>query len=59
MLKGIQRFDRSRKIRWRRNSDNQIYNIDKAGLLFKMTPDKTLKFEEENCTSGKYDENKK
>ncbi|KAE9524452.1 hypothetical protein AGLY_015173 [Aphis glycines] len=33
--------------------DDEIYNADEAGLFFKLTPDKTLRFKGENCSGGK------
>ncbi|KAL4153502.1 hypothetical protein QTP88_001335 [Uroleucon formosanum] len=33
--------------------DDEIYNADEAGLFFKLTPDKTLRFKGEKCSGGK------
>lgn len=32
---------------------DKIYNADETGLFFKLTPNKTLQFKGEKCTSGK------
>lgn len=33
--------------------DDEIYNADEAGLFFKLTPNKTLRFKGEKCSGGK------
>lgn len=34
-------------------SEEDIYNADETGLFYKLTPDRTLKFREEQCKGGK------
>ncbi|KAK7579885.1 hypothetical protein V9T40_000514 [Parthenolecanium corni] len=34
-------------------TDDQIYNADEAGIFYKLTPDKTLRLKNENCSGGK------
>lgn len=33
--------------------DDEMYNADESGLLFKLGPDKTLRFKGEKCSGGK------
>lgn len=37
----------------RQFSDDEIFNADETGLFYKLMPDKTLKFKDENCSGGK------
>jgi len=34
-------------------NDNDILNGDEAGLFYKLTPDKTYRFQSESCAGGK------
>lgn len=37
----------------RHYEEKNIFNADEAGLFYKMTPNQTLKFKNENCSGGK------
>lgn len=39
-------------------SDNNIYNADEAGIFYNLTPDKSLKFQNEKCIGGKLAKNR-
>lgn len=35
-------------------SDNEIYSADETGIFYNITPDKTSKFKNENCSGGEH-----
>jgi hypothetical protein len=35
-------------------ADSDIFNADETGILFRLTPNRTLKFKGEKCVGGKF-----
>ncbi|GBP33144.1 Tigger transposable element-derived protein 4 [Eumeta japonica] len=47
------KFKQRHHINYEKYAPSDIFNADEAGIFYKLTPDKTLKFKGEKCVGGK------